>query len=352
MSGSTLLGIPNNNVSWENQIQTNIGIDLSMYDSKLRFTADYFIKTVDDLLFSPTLSLYLGIPSYPVANIGKTETKGYEISLSYGTDISDKISFDTTFNFTSADNLVKEINNGDKYIWGSGYGIPFKNLTQFRQGESPGIFWGYKTNGIFQNQSDISNHAAQDNAQPGDIRFVDVNGDNVINADDRTKIGDPFADYTIGWNFALNVHNFDLSVFSYASVGNDIFRGYERNLNYTNKFASVLNRWKGAGSSNTEPRYSFVDSNNNTRVSDRYVEDGSFLKIKNIQLGYDMPLSEASPFSSVRIYALAKNPFTFTDYTGYDPEISNGGSPVLDTGVDRGTYPSPRIISLGLNLKF
>ena len=352
VSGSTLLGIPNNNVSWENQIQTNIGIDLSMYDSKLRFTADYFIKTVDDLLFSPTLSLYLGIPSYPVANIGKTETKGYEISLSYGTDISDKISFDTTFNFTSADNLVKEINNGDKYIWGSGYGIPFKNLTQFRQGESPGIFWGYKTNGIFQNQSDISNHAAQDNAQPGDIRFVDVNGDNVINADDRTKIGDPFADYTIGWNFALNVHNFDLSVFSYASVGNDIFRGYERNLNYTNKFASVLNRWKGAGSSNTEPRYSFVDSNNNTRVSDRYVEDGSFLKIKNIQLGYDMPLSEASPFSSVRIYALAKNPFTFTDYTGYDPEISNGGSPVLDTGVDRGTYPSPRIISLGLNLKF
>ena len=118
-----------------------------MFDSNLRLTADYFTKTVDDLLFSPTLSLYLGIPTYPVANIGKTETKGYEISLSYGRDIVENISFDTTFNFTSAENIVEEINNGDKYIWGSGYGIPYTSLTQFRQGESPGIFWGYKTQG-------------------------------------------------------------------------------------------------------------------------------------------------------------------------------------------------------------
>jgi TonB-linked SusC/RagA family outer membrane protein len=351
-AGSTLLGIPNDDVSWENQIQTNAGIDLALFNSKLRFTADYFIKTVDDLLFSPTLSLYLGIPAYPIANIGKTETKGFEISLSYNDDISDKISFSNTFNFTTAENLVKEINNGDKYIWGSGYGIPFTSLTQFRQGESPGIFWGYKTNGIFQNQTEISNHASQDNAQPGDIRYVDVNGDNKIDSEDRTKIGDPFPDFTLGWNFALNVSNFDLSVFTYASIGNDIFRGYERNLNYTNKFASVLNRWTGEGSSSIEPRYSFIDANNNTRASDRYVEDGSFVKIKNIQLGYNFPLSESSSLTSLRIYALAKNAFTFTDYRGYDPEISNGGGPVLDTGVDRGTYPSPRIVSLGLNIKF
>jgi len=351
-SGSTLLGIPNNDVSWENQTQTNLGVDLRMFDSKFKFTADYFIKSVDDLLFSPTLSLYLGIPSYPVANIGKTETKGYELSLSYGSEISENVSFNTTFNFTAAENLVKEINNGDKYIWGSGYGIPYTSLTQFRQGESPGIFWGYKTNGIFQNQSEISNHATQNNAQPGDIRFIDVDGNGKIDAEDRTKIGDPFPDFTLGWNFSLTVSDFDLSVFTYASVGNDIFRGYERGLNYTNKFASVLNRWTGADTSTTEPRYSFIDANNNSRASDRYVEDGSFVKIKNIQLGYNFPLGEASPFSSMRIYALAKNAFTFTEYTGYDPEISNGGSPVLDTGIDRGTYPSPRIVSLGLNLKF
>ncbi len=353
-SGSTLLGIPNDDVSWENQIQTNAGIDLVMFDSKLRFTADYFIKTVDDLLFSPTLSLYLGIPSYPVANIGKTETKGYELSLSYGDDIAENISFNTTFNFTTAENLVKEIKNGDKYIWGSGYGIPYKSLTQFRQGESPGIFWGYKTNGIFQTQADVNKHATQNNAQAGDIRFVDIDGNGKIDSSDRTKIGDPFPDFTLGWNFALDVYDFDLSVFTYASVGNDIYRGYERGLNYTNKFASVLNRWKGEGTSTTEPRYSFIDANDNSRVSDRYVEDGSYVKIKNIQLGYNFPSSIYSKLglSSLRVYAQAKNAFTFTDYTGYDPEISNGGGPVLDTGVDRGTYPSPRIISLGLNLKF
>ena len=356
-SGSTLQGIPNNNVSWENQIQTNIGVDLSMLDSSLRFTADYFTKTVDDLLFSPTLSLYLGIPTYPVANIGKTETKGYEISLSYGRDIVENISFDTTFNFTTTDNIVKEINNGDKYIWGSSYGIPSKNLTQFRQGESPGIFWGYKTAGIFQNQAEVDAWATQPNAQAGDIRFVDVNNDGKIDANDRTKIGDPFADFTLGWNFALNAYNFDLSVFTYASIGNDIFRGYERNLNYTNKFASVLNRWTGPGTSSSEPRFTFVDANNNTRVSDRYVESGSFIKIKNIQLGYNFPESTISSLglSSLRVYTLAKNVFTFTGegvYTGYDPEISNGGNPVLDSGVDRGTYPSPLIVSLGLNLKF
>ncbi|MDG1830731.1 MAG: SusC/RagA family TonB-linked outer membrane protein, partial [Flavobacteriaceae bacterium] len=230
-SGSTLLGIPNDDVSWENQIQTNAGIDLVMFDSKLRFTADYFVKTVDDLLFSPTLSLYLGIPSYPVANIGKTETKGYELSLSYGDDIAENISFNTTFNFTTAENLVKEIKNGDKYIWGSGYGIPYKSLTQFRQGESPGIFWGYKTNGIFQTQADVNKHATQNNAQAGDIRFVDIDGNGKIDSSDRTKIGDPFPDFTLGWNFALDVYDFDLSVFTYASVGNDIYRGYERGLN-------------------------------------------------------------------------------------------------------------------------
>jgi hypothetical protein len=303
-------------------------------------------------LFSPTLSLYLGIPTYPVANIGKTETKGYEISLSYGRDIVKNISFDTTFNFTTAENIVEEINIGDKYIWGSGYGIPYTSLTQFRQGESPGIFWGYKTQGIFQNQGEITSAPTQENAQPGDIRFVDVNKDGKIDSEDRTKIGDPFPDFTLGWNFALNAYDFDLSVFTYASIGNDIFRGYERNLNYTNKFASVLNRWTGEGSSSIEPRYSFIDANNNTRASDRYVEDGSFVKIKNIQLGYNFPLSESSSLTSLRIYALAKNAFTFTDYRGYDPEISNGGGPVLDTGVDRGTYPSPRIVSLGLNIKF
>ena len=348
-AGSTLLAIPNLDVSWENQVQMNVGFDLRMFDSKVSLAFDYFEKSTEDLLFNPTLSLYLGTPVYPAANIGSTETTGIDINLGYSNDFSDNVSLNTSVSFTTADNMVTEIANGDKYIWGAGYGIPYKNLTQFREGESPGIFWGYKTNGIFQNQGEVDAHATQPNAQPGDIRFVDVDGNGVINADDRTKIGDPFADFTLGWNLNLNVYNFDLSVFTYGSFGNDVYRAYERNLNYTNKFARVLDRWTGEGTSNTEPRYSFVDGNNNTRASDRYVEDGSFIKIKNVQLGYNFDLNESSAFDSVRLYLQGKNLLTITDYTGYDPEMSGG---VLGSGIDRGNYPTPRIVSVGLNVKF
>lgn len=348
-AGSTLLAIPNLDVSWENQVQMNVGFDLRMFDSKVSLAFDYFEKSTEDLLFNPTLSLYLGTPVYPAANIGSTETTGIDINLGYSNDFSENVSLNTSVSFTTADNMVTEIANGDKYIWGSGYGIPYKNLTQFREGESPGIFWGYKTNGIFQNQGEVDAHATQQNAQPGDIRFVDVDGNGVINADDRTKIGDPFADFTLGWNLNLNVYNFDLSVFTYGSFGNDVYRAYERNLNYTNKFARVLDRWTGEGTSNTEPRYAFVDGNNNTRASDRYVEDGSFIKIKNVQLGYNFDLNESSAFDSVRLYLQGKNLLTITDYTGYDPEMSGG---VLGSGIDRGNYPTPRIVSVGLNVKF
>ena len=348
-AGSTLLAIPNLDVSWENQVQMNVGFDLRMFDSKVSLAFDYFEKSTEDLLFNPTLSLYLGTPVYPAANIGSTETTGIDINLGYSNDFSDNVSLNTSVSFTTADNMVTEIANGDKYIWGAGYGIPYKNLTQFREGESPGIFWGYKTNGIFQNQGEVDAHATQPNAQPGDIRFVDVDGNGVINADDRTKIGDPFADFTLGWNLNLNVYNFDLSVFTYGSFGNDVYRAYERNLNYTNKFARVLDRWTGEGTSNTEPRYSFVDGNNNTRASDRYVEDGSFIKVKNVQLGYNFDLNESSAFDSVRLYLQGKNLLTITDYTGYDPEMSGG---VLGSGIDRGNYPTPRIVSVGLNVKF
>ncbi len=348
-AGSTLYAIPNLDVSWENQVQMNIGLDLRMFDSNLSLTVDYFEKSTEDLLFNPTLSLYLGTPVYPTANIGSTETTGVDVNLGYSNDFSEDISLSTNVTFTMADNMVTEIANGDKYIWGAGYGIPYKNLTQFREGESPGIFWGYKTDGIFQNYTEVNAHATQPNAQPGDIRFVDVDGNGVIDSNDRTKIGDPFADYTIGWNLNLNVYNFDLSVFTYGSFGNDVYRAYERNLSYTNKFARVLDRWTGEGTSNTEPRYSFVDGNNNTRASDRYVEDGSFVKIKNVQLGYNFNLNESSNFDSVRLYLQGKNLFTFTDYSGYDPEMSGG---VLGSGIDYGNYPTPRIVSLGLNVKF
>ena len=350
-AGSTLQSIPNDDVTWENQIQSNIGVDLRILDNRITLTADYFEKIVDDLLFNPTLSLYLGTPEYPASNIGKTRSYGLDFSLGYNDTYGDHFNFNTTINFTSAKNNVEEINNGDKFINGSGYGIPYTVITRFEEGYAPGYFFGYKTDGIFQNQGEIDGHATQDGAQPGDIRYVDVNNDGAIDDSDRTEIGNPFPDFTVGWNIGFDYKSIDFLIFTYASSGADMYRAYERNLNYTNRFSSTLDRWRGEGTSDSEPRVTFVDSNNNRRASDRYVEDGSFIKIKNIQFGYSLPQTfyDKTGFSQLRIYAQVKNAITFTNYSGYDPEISSG---VLDTGIDRGYYPQPRIWSLGLNVKF
>jgi TonB-linked SusC/RagA family outer membrane protein len=351
VSGSTLLSIPNDDVTWENQIQYNAGLDIKLFDNKLSLNADYFVKTVDDLLFSPTLSLYLGTPVYPAANIGKTKSSGIDLSIGYNNVYFDDFKISSSLSFTTSKNTVEEINNGDKFIWGSGYGIPYTTLTRFEEGFSPGYFYGYKTDGIFQNAAEIVAHATQNGAQPGDIRYADINEDNIINDLDRTKIGDPFPDFTLGYNLSFDYKNVDFNVFTYASVGGDIYRAYDRNLNFTNKYAGVLDRWRGEGTSNFEPRVAFVDTNNNRRASDRYVEDGSFVKIKNIQLGYTLPEEayKSTGFTKVRLYAQVKNAFTFTDYSGFDPEISSG---VLDTGIDRGSYPQPRTWSVGVNVKF
>jgi len=227
-----------------------------------------------------------------------------------------------------------------------------QSVTVFEKGYTPGYFYGYKTDGLFQTQGDVAKAPTQTGAQAGDIKFVDVNGDGVISALDKTKIGDPFPTFTLGWNVNLEYAGLDLNVFTYASVGNDIYRAYERNANYSNKFRSVLSRWTGANTTNSaqNPRYSFIDDNSNIRVSDRYVEDGSFVKIKNIQLGYTFPQTfTKNVFSRLRIYAQVKNAFVFTKYSGYDPEIAGG---ILDTGIDRGAYPQARTYAVGLDIKF
>ena len=156
------------------------------------------------MLFSPNLSLYLGVPSYPTTNIGSTESTGLDATISLNTSVGG-LSISSDINFTTAENEVISINNGDKYIWGAGYGIPYRNIVRFEEGFSPGYFFGYLTDGIFQTQDEVNNHATQNGAVPGDIRFVDINGDGIVNDNDRTQIGDPFPDFTIGWNLNLDL---------------------------------------------------------------------------------------------------------------------------------------------------
>ena len=359
-SGSTINSFNNTTLAWEEQTQYNIGFDLKAFNN-ISLTVDYFNKSVDGLLFEDITPLIAGT-SLPVdSNIGSTESKGFDINLGYQTSSSKDFKFNTNITFTTSKNLVTETNSdGTASIPGGAFfnGLS-QDVTRFEKGFTPAYFYGLKTDGLFQNQAEIDAHATQAGAQPGDIRYVDVDGDGTITDLDRTEIGDPFPEFTLGWNVGFKYKNFDLSMFTYASVGNDVFRAYERNRQDTNRFRGVLDRWTGEGSTNDadNPRYTFLDTNSNLRVSDRYVEDGSFVKIKSLILGYSVPGLENTAFSKIRFYAQAKNLHTFTDYSGYDPEIAgtttdSGGSALLETGIDRGAYPQARTFLIGLDLKF
>jgi len=351
--GSTVASAANTTLRWEKQIQSNVGFDLVVFKNKFSLTADYFQKSVDGLLFTPSASLYLGTVPSPIANIGSTKSSGFDFTLNYNEAIGKNFKFNTALTFTTSTNQVTATNDdGTAKIFGGNYfNGQSQSVTVFEKGFTPGYFYGYKTAGLFQNAADVAASPKQAGAQPGDIKYVDVNGDGVINASDKTNIGDPFAKFTMGWSLNMSYKNFDFNAFVYASVGNDIYKAYERNANYSNKERSVLARWTGEGTTNDAryPRYSFVDANSNIRVSDRYVEDGSFIKLKNIQLGYTFNGGNGKNwFNKVRVYAQVKNAFTFTKYTGYDPEIAGG---ILDTGIDRGAYPQARTFAFGFDIK-
>jgi TonB-linked SusC/RagA family outer membrane protein len=352
-SGSTVGSAANDALRWEKQIQANVGFDMTFFKRRFSITADYFQKEVDGLLFTPSASLYLGTVPIPTANIGSTKSSGIDLMLSFNETFGRSVKFNTSVTFTTAKNEVTATNSDGtaKILGGYYFNGQSQSVTVFEKGQSPGYFYGFKTDGLFQNFAEVSAGATQTGAQPGDIRFVDMNKDGIINDQDKTKIGDPFPDFTLGWNVNLEYKNFDFTAFTYASVGNDVYRAYERNANYTNKDRMILARWTGENTTNSakNPRYSFTDANSNIRVSDRYVEDGSFIKIKNLQLGYTFPQQMTRKvFSRLRVYAQVKNAFNFTKYTGFDPEIAGG---ILDTGVDRGAYPLARTYAVGIDIK-
>lgn len=351
--GSTLGSTVNPLLGWETQKQANFGFDITMLNGKLNITADYYEKRVSGLIFQPGRALVTGTIPLPDGNIGSTKNSGLDVTIGYNEKIGNSFTLGNTFTVTTVKSLVTATNSDGtaKIFGGSYFNGQSQQVTVFEKGEAPGYFYGYKTDGLFQNAAEVAAWATQPGAKPGDIRYVDVNKDGVINADDRTNIGNPFPKVTLGWTLTMSYKNFDFNAFTYASIGNDIYRAYERNGNYTNKYRSVLARWTGEGTTNDAryPRYTFTDDNSNIRASDRYVEDGTFVKIKNIQLGYTLPrVLQGKVFKSIRVYGQVRNAFTFTKYSGFDPEIGGG---VFNTGIDRGAYPQPRVYTMGLDIK-
>lgn len=347
--------ISNPEIQWEEQKALNIGVDSRFFNSRLNLTLDYFQRRTEDLLVVSPVSGILGASApgsgAPFVNAGTVENKGVELALSWRETVNDDFSYSISGNVTTIKNEVLFVSSDNGFIPGGSFGVGQDFPARMEAGFPIGYFYGLQTDGIFQNQEEIDAHAFQDRAQPGDIRFVDVNGDGVINENDRTNIGDPFPDFTFGLNISLNWKQFDFLAYAFGQVGNDIVRNYERNQQLTNRTVYYLDRFTGPGSSNSFPRVT-TSATNNILFSDFYVEDGSFLRLQNVQLGYTFPDSFTDKFklTNFRIYTSVENLFTLTKYQGYDPTASVGTS--IGAGIDQGFYPRAKVFVFGLNVKF
>jgi TonB-linked SusC/RagA family outer membrane protein len=347
--GTASGGISNPEIRWEKQKTFDIGLDLRFLNNKIDITTDYFKRRTEDLLVIPEVSGLLGTGGAPVVNGGTVENSGLEFAIGYSENFSDNFKFSVKYNVTYLKNKVLFVDTDTGYLTGGGFGISQPAPSRMEAGFPMGYFYGYQTAGIFQNQEEINASAIGDIApEPGDIKYVDQNNDGVITEDDRVNIGNPLPDATMGLSISIDFKNFDFSAYAFSSVGNEIVRNYERGQQLTNRTNSYLARWTGEGTSNTFPRVSNGATPNNL-FSDFYVEDGSFVRLQNAQLGYTFNTSENSKISKLRIYVSGNNLFTLTKYKGFDPTASSGAP--LGGGIDQGFYPSAKTYLLGINLK-
>ncbi len=359
-NGQALGPLANPNIKWETSKKLDIGLDLSFFNSDLDVTIDYYSNEREDLLIPniPVSGIFgTAAPgsSSPTINAGTVENKGIEVALNYNKEISKDFSFSVGYNISTIDNEVTQV-NGTEFLEGGQFSVGQLPPSRMQEGEPIGFFYGLKTDGIFQTQAEVDAHPTQSTlggpeAQPGDIRFVDVNADGIIDEADRTNIGDPIPDVTMGFNLSFRYKNFDFSAYSFANIGNEIVRNFERDQPNVNVLSRRLDRWTGPGTSNSEPRVT-AGPNTNRIFSDYFVEDGDFLRIQTISIGYFFPeqILKTIGASSIKLYAKADNVFTFTDYSGFDPTASTGEP--IGGGIDFGFYPVPRTYILGLNVNF
>lgn len=377
--------LANPDLSWESQVQTNIGLDIELLDRRLYATVDYFDKSAKDFLINVTAPSQIGFDSKAV-NGGNVVNRGVELLVGYRKKEGD-FQWDVSANFTKINNEITSLTENQNYIKFDSNFVPdfvdsWLGFTRSYVGGNVGTFYGYRTDGIFQSQAEIDalNANAPDGVYqastgntpiaPGDRRFKDLNGDNQVTPDDREVIGSPFPDFYGGVNFNASYKNFELGLAIYGSYGNDILNfvkvglesagGYGMTNTYTNVSKDFYeNRWTPENPSNTYSRAVIEDVNQNNRVSDYFVEDGSFLRLRNIQLAYNFPkkIIEKISLTNAKFYVSGQNIITITDYSGLDPEIGtvsdiDGNSGVQTRGIDFGAYPTTPTFTVGLNLNF
>ena len=355
--------ISNTNVKWETSEQIDLGLDARFLNNALNVTFDVYQKTNKNWLVLAPILATAGADA-PFINGGDVVNKGVELSLNYQNKIGD-FNYSISANGAYNKNEVGKIPTIDGLIHGLNNEL-YDNAGEFyraENGQPLGYFWGYKTGGVFQNQAQIDNYKSangvvlQPNAAPGDLIYVNTNGDDKIDTTDKTNIGNPNPDFTYGFSLSASYKAFDFSLMANGVAGNQIVQSYRNQAGaYGNYTSAILDRWHGEGSSNTMPRVT-EDNRNFTQFSDLYVQDGDFLRISTVTLGFDLAkMKQSKPFfaSQFRVYFSVLNLYTFTKYNGMDPEIGFGSSnddQKFSSGVDVGYYPRPRTFMLGLNIK-
>jgi TonB-linked SusC/RagA family outer membrane protein len=352
--GSSPSKLANADVKWEESEQIDIGFDTRFLNSALSFGFDYFKKTTNGMLIDQPIPGYVG-KGAPIANAGDMENSGLEFEFGYRGSAGD-FSYNISANATYLKNkLINMGNDSGEAIYESAGASGVGSYVKGMNGEVFPYFYGYETDGLLQNQAeaDAYNSLYGENAKPGDVRFVDFNGDESITDDDKTKIGKGMPDWTYGFTVGAEWKQFDFNMFWQGSLGNDIFDFSQRgDIPAMNRPSWILDRWTGEGTSNSIPRITNLNNNRNWRSSDLYIKDGSYARLKNIQLGYSLPkaLLQKASISRLRVFVSAENLLTITDYDGFDPEVASGGYTTI--GIDRGIYPQSRTINIGANITF
>lgn len=347
--------LDNQDLKWEQTSQANIGVE-SRFFHDLTVTVDVYNKKTTGILRLVNIPGYVGVTDLPTANIADMDNKGIEVELGYSKQFGD-FRFSANGNFAYLKNEVTYVAADSNYITGDASFQSMGVVTRTQVGQSYNSFYGYNTAGIFQNEAEIQAYKSSDgtviqpNARPGDFRWVDTDGNGSITEDDKDFLGSNIPKYTYGLTLNLDYKNFDLMVFAQGAGGNKIFQGLRRlDIGNANYQTEVMSRWTGEGTSNDYPRLASNDPNENfIKMSNFYLENGDYLRLKLVQLGYSLPSDVVSHIgaSKIRFYLTGENLFTFTKYTGYDPEIGGGVF-----GIDKGIYPQARTFMFGANLQF
>lgn len=359
--------LANPDLTWETSEQTNIGIDARFLDNRLSFTMDWYSKQTKDLLVEVGTNAASGFATQ-YQNAGTVKNTGLELSMGWRDQIGKEFKYGVNVNMAYNKNEVTEVNNANHFIEG-GNDLLAQSTGRFvrmEEGHPIGYFYGYKTDGVIQNQNDLQayldqnckGNAANSSIKPGDLKFVDVDGNGVINDDDKTDLGNPHPDVTMGLTLSAEYKGFDFSVTTYGAFGAQVARSWRKfsDGQYENYTTEVYDYWHGEGTSNRYPLLAPGNSGQNFQaISDIYIDDADYVRIQNLTIGYDFKrIWKNCPFQQLRVYAAAQNLFTFTGYKGMDPENGralNDKEPWV-TGVDVGNYPQPRTYMVGVNVKF